>query len=137
MHGTYLPIYGFTGLILSFILNIIIRKPIYIKRVPITPIIVFLIVFAVTSIVEYSASYILEKCFNLVLWDYSMYKYNLNGRVSLNTSVYFGIGGLLLYYVINPVMSKFCQCVNKKVVIFLGIVSILIILVDLIITLCI
>ncbi|MCC8069939.1 MAG: putative ABC transporter permease, partial [Ruminococcus sp.] len=74
LHGTYLPIYGFTGLILSFILNIIIRKPIYIKRVPITPIIVFLIVFAVTSIVEYSASYILEKCFNLVLWDYSMYK---------------------------------------------------------------
>lgn len=135
LHGIYLPIYGFSGLLLTLILNITIKKTIHIKKIPVTPIIIFLIVFVVTSIIEYGASYILEKCFNLMLWNYYDYKYNLNGRISLNTSIYFGIGGLLLYYIINPIMNKFREYVNTKIIIILGISVIVVMLIDLIITL--
>ena len=47
----------------------------------------------ICSILEYSTSYILEKIFNTRWWDYSMDKFNINGRICLGTMIPFGILG--------------------------------------------
>ena len=54
------------------------------------------------SILEYLTSYIMEKIFKTRWWDYSQKKFNINGRICLETLLLFGILGLILIYLINP-----------------------------------
>lgn len=135
LHGPYIPIYGLGAFILLITLHKIFESKVYIKRIPITPLVIFILTFIITSIIEYSASYILEKFFNLVLWDYYGYKYNLNGRICLTTSTYFGIGGLIVFYIVQPLLNKIRTLLNDKVTIVLGLSIISIMIVDFIITL--
>ena len=97
LHGFYLPIYGFSALFFIFAFGKIAEKKFKVWKISFTPLIIFLLVFITSSVIEYSASYILEKCFNLRLWSYASYKYNLNGRIALESSTYFGIGGLIIF----------------------------------------
>ena len=48
----------------------------------------------------------MEKIFHKRWWDYSSYKYNLNGRVCLLCSVSFGALSVLLIKLVQPVMDK-------------------------------
>ena len=44
----------------------------------------------------------MEKIFKIRWWDYSNNKFNINGRICLETMIPFGIIACLLVYVINP-----------------------------------
>jgi uncharacterized membrane protein len=51
-------------------------------------------------ILEYIVSWVLEKLFHARWWDYSDFPANLNGRICLPASTFFGLGGLLIIYVL-------------------------------------
>lgn len=55
-----------------------------------------------TSVLEYITSYVMEKFFHTRWWDYSTYKYNINGRVCLKNSLLFGGLAVLVIFVLNP-----------------------------------
>ncbi len=88
------PIYGLGGVFITICLT-------WCKEWPVA---VFFLAIIVSGIVEYIASFVLEKIFNARWWDYSDHKFNINGRVSLNTLIPFGIFGLAVIYLINPVL---------------------------------
>jgi uncharacterized membrane protein len=54
------------------------------------------------TILEYAASFLLEKAFSLRLWDYSKKRFNLHGRVCLFTSGIWAILSLIAALLINP-----------------------------------
>lgn len=58
---------------------------------------------------EYATSFIMEKAFNARWWDYSEMRFNINGRVCLETLVPFGIAGLLIVYLFNPFLLSIIQ----------------------------
>lgn len=66
------------------------------------PITLFIMIVLSCSILEYFTSYVLEKIFHTRWWDYSKRKFNINGRICLETMIPFGIFGLLIMYKINP-----------------------------------
>jgi uncharacterized membrane protein len=134
LHGCYIPIYGFSALFFMLVLHKLAEKKIYLGKLMITPFLIFLSVFLLASVIEYSASYILEEYFGLFLWDYRDYKYNLNGRVCLNTSIYFGIIGLLAFYVIQPCLEALRKKIPAVATIITGFILISVILCDFIIT---
>lgn len=129
LHGCYIPIYGFCSLFFLIVLNGI-RK----RKFTAKPFVIFFSVLILSSLIEYSASYILEKVFNLRLWNYSDYKYNLNGRIALESSVYFGIGGLIIFYVVQPLLDKLRTHVNPIAIIISGILIAAVMISDFIIT---
>ena len=52
----------------------------------------------------------MEKIFKARWWDYSQKKFNINGRVCLDTIIPFGILGIFIMYVSNPfLLSKIEQ----------------------------
>ena len=51
---------------------------------------------------EYVTSYVLERKFHAVWWDYSNIPLNIHGRICLPASLGFGFGGLLVVYFIIP-----------------------------------
>ena len=60
------------------------------------PLVVFLLSMVGASILEYVTSWVMEALFHARWWDYSDYKFNLNGRICLLGAFVFGVGGVLI-----------------------------------------
>ena len=69
----------------------------------------YLFIVLIVTLIEYIGSWILEKLFNMKLWDYSNLPLNFQGRVALPISIFWGIGGLVLIKLINPVIQDFLR----------------------------
>ena len=90
--GPYCPIYGCGGLLITVCLTGLEEHPVAL----------FSMAILICGILEYATSYIMEKLFHARWWDYSENRYNINGRVCLETIIPFGILGLILIYLVNP-----------------------------------
>lgn len=122
--GPYCPIYG-TGAILVIIL---------LNRYMEMPFVLFVMSILICSIIEYSGSYLMEKLFNTRWWDYSHQKFNINGRICLETLVPFGLGCLLVMYLINPFISKYIFMIPSNIALIIAIVLGIIFLTDFVIS---
>ena len=71
--------------------------------------------FIVGSVVEYACSWFQELCFGSTSWDYSNMPYNLNGRICLLYSVFWGILGIFWIKDIYPRMAKWILKIPNKV----------------------
>ena len=94
--GPYCPIYGYGALLITFLL----------KKYTDDPIALFIMAIVVCGTLEYLTSYFMEKVFNARWWDYSQKKFNINGRICLDTIVPFGLLGLFIMYVSNPFLIR-------------------------------
>lgn len=63
---------------------------------------IFFVCFFGSIVLEYVTSWVLEKLFHAIWWDYSNVKFNIHGRVCLPASIGFGLAGLLVVHVILP-----------------------------------
>ncbi|MGM9879280.1 MAG: putative ABC transporter permease [Bacilli bacterium] len=109
--GPYCPIYGVGAVLVILLLSQYKEHPIGL----------FVLAIVICSILEYFTSYIMEKLFNTRWWDYSNRKFNINGRICMETMVPFGIVACLLVYIINPFLVS---NLYKLPDIFLTVVSI-------------
>ena len=69
----------------------------------------------VGSVVEYACSWFQEVCFGSTSWDYSNMPYNLNGRICLLYSIFWGILGIFWIKDIYPRMAKWILKIPNKV----------------------
>lgn len=95
---------------------------------------VFLKAILVCSVLEYLTSYLMEKLFKARWWDYSKKRFNLNGRICLETMLPFGILGTTIIYIIHPLVVKFVDLFSSKIIITIAIILFIIYLADNIIT---
>ena len=68
---------------------------------------IFLLGFAVSMILEYPTSYVLEKLFHARWWDYSGVPLNIGGRTSVPTSAAFGAASIAVVKYAVPAVSSF------------------------------
>ena len=66
----------------------------------------FVISFILCGIVEYMTSFVLEKRFHARWWDYSQKPMNLHGRVWIGNLLLFGLGGVLIVELFNPLLFR-------------------------------
>ena len=122
--GPYLPIYGKGALCIILLLNKYLKDPFAL----------FIMASLIATVLEYFASYFMEKIFKARWWDYSEKKFNLNGRVCLTNTVLFGLGGLIVMYVINPFLTGILDGFSKTTITVLGLIFFTIYAVDTIIS---
>ena len=106
LFGPYCVVYGVGALILLLTLGGLQKKRIYLGKVLITPVLVFVGIVIVTTVVELIASYIMEFLMGEWMWDYRRFAFNFQGRIALNPSIRFGIGGMVFLYVLQPLFRK-------------------------------
>ena len=123
--GPYCPIYGFGAL--GMIL--------YLEQYKDNVITVFLLAIFICSILEYMTSYLMEKIFKARWWDYSDKKFNLNGRICGQNALLFGIGGVIIVYFAHPILNDILLSLDKKVLLIISIISLIIYLTDTIVSL--
>lgn len=92
LNGFLCPIYGHGALLVLYGLHGGFRNPF----------LTFFFGAILTSILEYFTSWIMEKLFHMRWWDYSHYKFQINGRVCLLNSTCFGLACVLLCHIVQP-----------------------------------
>ena len=66
------------------------------------------------SIVEYLVSWIGDCYFHMKWWDYSNLAFNINGRICLIFSIFWGLLAICLNRVINPIVDKWINKMPEK-----------------------
>ena len=91
---------------------------------------VFLKSILICSVLEYFTSYIMEKLFKARWWDYSKRKFNINGRICLETMLPFGLLGTFIFYVLNPFLLNIVTSIPIVIRNILAIVLLIIYIID-------
>lgn len=122
--GPYLPVYGSAAIVMILFLD-------EYKHDLFT---LFAMSMVYASIVEYIASYLMEKIFKARWWDYSDRKFNLEGRICLKNSLLFGVCGVLLVKFINPFVITVINMIPSNLFNIISIFLILIFLIDVVVS---
>ena len=120
--GPICPIYGFGAIIMAF----------YLTQYKNNYITVFILGAVVCSILEYFTSYLMEKIFKARWWDYSNYKFNINGRICLQMSCLFGLGGVITVCFINPFLTYLINLIPNTIILIISTILFLLFLLDVI-----
>lgn len=80
------------------------------------PIIVFIIGAVLATVIEYSTGLFLERRFKKKWWDYSMFKFNLHGRICPQASAVFGAFSVTSVFVLVPTMLNILMIFSKHTV---------------------
>lgn len=123
--GPICPIYGCGAIIISALLT----------RYQDDWIVVFCLATILAGGLEYFTSWIMEKMFHARWWDYSKNKFNINGRICLETMVPFGLLGIAIIYILNPFFYNILIKIPQNITNILTIVLIIVLLIDFILSL--
>lgn len=123
--GPYCPIYGVGAILITIGLT----------KLEAYPLALFCVAIVVCAILEYLTSYVMEKIFHARWWDYSENKFNINGRICLETIIPFGLLGLALIYIINPFIFNQLAKIPEDMLNYIAIIVAVLFVVDNIISL--
>lgn len=108
--GPIIPIYGVGALFMILFLS----------KYRNDLIVLFFMSMIICTTLEYITSLLMEKIFGLRWWDYSARKFNINGRVCLEYGVLFGLGGIAVINIFNPMIKKLLYSVPSILIIITG-----------------
>lgn len=111
--GPIIPIYAFGSLFMLTIIDQL--DPLINGSEMWHGFIYYIVCVVVCSVLEYVISYTLEFVFHARWWDYTNKKWNIHGRVCLTYSIGWGFGGLLLWYVISPIVNQVYDSIPRQI----------------------
>jgi len=130
LYGPVCPIYGFGGTIAYAIYRL--------GAIGFIPHLswwqIFLVGFAVSMILEYPTSLILEKLFHARWWDYSNIPLNINGRTSVPTSFAFGLASIVIMLHVMPRLDALISTIHVWIITILSYILTILISVDVTLT---
>lgn len=114
--GPYCPIYGYGSLLITL----------FLQKFDHDPFVLFIMAIFICGALEYSTSFLMEKIYHARWWDYSNKKFNLNGRICLETLIPFGLAGVFIIYIANPFFENIIRSIspNIKTIITITLLSI-------------
>lgn len=118
--GPICPIYGYGCLLIIFLLT----------RYMDNFFILFFMAILMCSLLEYFTSYFMEKIFNARWWDYSNKKFNINGRICLETMIPFGVLGSIILYIVNPFLISKLTIIPKNITLIVSIILVVVYIID-------
>ena len=104
--GPFCPVYGVGATFLIVLLNQVDQKS-YFK--------LFFYGILIGSVVEYLLSYGLEAVFGTRFWDYAYTNNDINGRICITYSIFWGILAVLLMKAIKPTLDKVIDRINAEI----------------------
>ena len=128
LYGPWTPIYGI-GAIITIIISNQIFKKMHKSRVTET-IVTFLVLTVTLTSIEWLGGILIEKLFNITMWNYKNFTFNIGKYITLEMALAWGIISILVIYFIKPIIDKIEKKIPKSLTIILSILF----LVDLIIT---
>lgn len=105
LHGPWLPIYGTGGILVLVVLNKLRKHPVW----------EFIGTILLCGSVEYFTALTLEMTHGgRKWWDYSGYFLNLHGRICAEGLLVFGLMGMVIVYVVAPLIDNLLRRIPAK-----------------------
>ena len=121
LHGPWIPIYGAGSLLILTLLYRLRRKPI----------LEFTAIVILSGVIEYMTSYYTECLFNgKKWWDYQGYFLNLDGRICAEGLLTFGIGGMIIVYLIAPMLDNYLRKMKTQIAVPLCVILLSLFMID-------
>lgn len=121
-YGPWIPIYVFGGAAYTLL----------VYQFKDSPSLVFFLCVIISGIMEYVTGWVLYNVFDTRLWDYNTEIWNfgnINGYICLRSVLFFGVSGLLLVYVVIPILIKVMKMADPNAMTILcGILAVLFVL---------
>ncbi|MDR1183542.1 MAG: putative ABC transporter permease [Coriobacteriales bacterium] len=114
LHGPWLVIYGFGGLVLLLVLERLVKKKIRLGRLNVTPLLTIVLIFLIVGVVEYAGHWLLDTFFGFRPWDYTEKPFNLNGRICLEDTLRFVVLGIHELYVFKPLVERQLKRITRR-----------------------
>lgn len=105
LYGPWTPVYGIGAVLVLITSKFIFNTFNFNKYLEI--IIIVITMMIILTILEWIGGILIEKIFHVVFWDYTEFKFNIGKYIALEVSFIWGIGSLLILYVIQPIINKF------------------------------
>lgn len=128
LYGPWTPVYGFGTLIIMILSNKLFQN-LHLNRI-LETIIVFVCVTIVLTILEWLSGVLIEKLFSITFWDYSNYRFHIGKYISLEMSLLWGVGSIILIYLVIPYVIEFI----KKIPFYITMILSSLFVIDLIVT---
>lgn len=112
MYGPVTPVYGVGVIFILLIHKYIIEKMRTYNIIKI--IITFIVCCICLTIIEFVGGFLLEKIFDIELWNYSDKKYNFGKYICLEISIAWGLVSVFFIYIVKPFMDKFIKRIPRK-----------------------
>lgn len=117
--GPLCPIYGVGALLLSFLCS---------NSDGIVEIICVSMVGG--ALLEYLTSWWMEMAFHVRWWDYTDQPFNLNGRICIGSVLCFGVAGVIILKIVNPLLLNFFSLFSPLVIEIIASIFLISILAD-------
>ena len=109
LRSPFIPIYAFAGITIMPTIQWVVERA-EIESLYLISAAAVLIASVIATLWEYAISYLMERAFGTRWWDYSDFKFHLNGRVALSSSILWGIFGMLSFLFLQPfLMNRYDQ----------------------------
>ena len=95
--GPICPIYGFGVVLITVVVG-------NLASIESGMVMTFALSLVICGAVEYLTSLVLEKIFHARWWDYSQKPMNLHGRIWIGNLILFGLGGVAIIHLVNPLI---------------------------------
>ncbi|MCL1866416.1 MAG: hypothetical protein FWF82_03295 [Oscillospiraceae bacterium] len=132
--GPYIPIYGMGGVLFALSGNALKHSS---ENVYLNVFLVFFVGLSLATLLEYWGGSALERIFKKQFWDYSTlkltYKFTYKNRISLVSSLFFGVLALFQAYILFDRVYPFTTSLNFYVLITINIVMTLCMGIDIIV----
>lgn len=124
LNGPIIPIYGAGAVLICIVLDPVSKNYL----------LVFLGGMTLATILEFVTSYIMEKLFHAKWWDYSRYKWNIQGRICPLVSLFWGVLSVLMTIFLKPLSDSMIRNMPRRTGEVLALVILFLVLADLITT---
>lgn len=124
LKGPYIPIYGFGGTFLLFCCTPFSDNGFF----------VYVVALLGCTVLEYFVGWFMETVFHKQFWDYSMMNFTYKNRISLISSMFWGIMGLFMVYILRDAVNWVIGILPPMVMILYTTVMIIAMIVDFIVT---
>lgn len=105
LNGPVIPIYG-AGATICYVVLFPLKNQIWY---------VFLGGAVLATALEFVTSYAMEKLFHAKWWDYSNIKFNIQGRVCLPVSLFWGLLAVLMTQLLQPLINQLIYSIPQEI----------------------
>lgn len=98
------------------------------------PLIQLIVCFVIITVIQYIAGAVIKRVTGRRMWDYSSQKWNLNGYVSFQNSLFWAIVAILCIWLVHPFFYILYELVPIRIVKIVELIIMVVFLIDLFVT---
>ncbi len=104
LKGPYIPIYGIGGMTMLILCTPFSENGF----------LVYIVGLLSCTVLEYTVGWAMETLFHKQFWDYSMLRFTYKNRISLVSSLFWGLLSLFMVYILHGVMDTLVSACDPK-----------------------